>query len=78
MPLYKDILDESMSSDAEGALSLSISFADFSRHGSEEEFDTDDPFWEFINERKYPQKEEESEEDSEPVDGGEDERRNNE
>ena len=36
LPLYKDILDESMSSDAEGALSLSISSAGSSRYESEE------------------------------------------
>ena len=78
LPLYRDMLDESMSSDAEGPLSLSISFAGSSRHGSEEEVDTDDPFWEFINELKYPQKEKESEEDSEPVDEVEDEEINNE
>ena len=43
LPLYKDMLDESMSSDAEGALSLSISFEDSSRYGLKEELDTDDP-----------------------------------
>ena len=59
------------------ALSLSISSGGFSRYRSEEELDTDDPFWEFINEPKYPQKEKESEKDSEPVDEGEDEKRNN-
>ena len=63
LPLYRDMLDESMSSNAGGSLSLSISFTGSSRHGSEEELDTDDPFWEFINEPKYSQKEEESEED---------------
>jgi len=67
------MLDESMSSDAEGSLSLSISFAGSSRHGSEEELDTCDPFWEFINELKYLQKEKETEEDSEPDDEGENE-----
>ena len=69
---------ESMSSNAEGALSLSISFASSSRHGSEEELDTDDLFWKFINEPKYHQKEEETKEDSELVDEGEDEKINNE
>ena len=59
LPLYKDMLDESMSPDSEGALSLSISSTGSSRHGSEEELDTDDPFWEFIDEPKHPQKEEE-------------------
>ena len=72
------MLDESMSSDSEGTLSLSISSAGSSRRGSKEELDTDDLFWVFINERKYPQKEKESKEDSEPVDEREDEERNNE
>ena len=67
-----------MSSDAEGVLSLSISYASSSRHESEEVLDKDDPFWEFINEPKYPQKEEESEEDNESVDEWEDEEINNE
>ena len=67
-----------MSSDVEGALSLSISSAGSSRHRSKEELDTDNPFWEFINKPKYPQIEEESKEDSEPVDKGEDEEINNE
>ena len=44
LPLYKDMLNESMFSNAEGALSLSISSAGPSQHGSEEELDTDDPF----------------------------------
>ena len=78
LPLYKDMLDESMSSNAEGAFSLSISSEGFSQHRSEEELDTDDPFWEFINVPKYPQKEEESEKVSEPIDEGEDEEINNE
>ena len=56
LPLYKDILDESMSSDPECALSLSISSEGSSQHGSKEELDTDDPFWQFINEPKYSQK----------------------
>ena len=72
------MINESMSSDAEGALSLSISSAGSYRHQSEEKLDTDDPFWKFINEPNYPQIEEESEEDSEPVDEGEDEEINNE
>ena len=72
------MLDESMSSDPEGALSLSISSEGSSRHGSKENLDIDDPFWEFINEPRYPQKEKKSKEDSEPVDKGEDEERNNE
>ena len=42
--LYKDMLDESMSSNAEGTLSLSISSEGSSRHGPKEELDTDDPF----------------------------------
>ena len=71
------MLDESMSSDAEGALFLSISSAGSSRHRSEELLDTGDPFWEFINELKYPQIEE-SEEDKEPVDEGVDGEINNE
>ena len=50
LPLYKDMLDESMPSDTAGALSLSISSAGSSQHGSKEEFYTDDSFWEFINE----------------------------
>ena len=45
-----------MSSDAEGTPSLSISSEGSSQHGSEEELDTDDPVWEFINEPKYPKK----------------------
>jgi len=56
------MLDEIMSSDAEGSLSLSISLTGSSRHGSDEELDKDDPFWEFINELKHPQKEEDDEE----------------
>ena len=72
------MLDESMSSYSEGALFLSISSACSPRHGSEEELDTNDSFWEFINKLKYPQIEEESEEDSEPVDKGEDKKINNE
>ena len=71
--LYRDMLDESMSSDAGGSLSLSISFTCSSRHGSKEELDTEDPFWEFIDEPKYSKKEKETEEDSEPDDEGEDE-----
>ena len=71
--LYKDMLDESMSSDAEGTLSFSIFSACSSRHRSEEELDTDDPFWEFIDEPKHPQKEEEIKEHNEPDDEGEDE-----
>ena len=67
-----------MTSDAEGVLYLSISYAGSSRHRSKEEFDTDDPFWEFINKSNYPQIEKESEDDSEPVDEGEDEEINNE
>ena len=43
-PLYKDMLDESISSDAEGMLSLSISSTGSSRHESEEKLDTDDQF----------------------------------
>jgi len=77
LSLYEDILDESMSSDVEGALSLSTSSEGSSQYESEKELDTDEPFWEFIREPKYPQKEEESEEDNEPADGGEDEKRNN-
>ena len=73
LPLDRDILDENMSSDAGGLHSLSISFIGSSRHGSEEELDTDDSFWEFIDEPKYPRKEEETEEISEPDDEGEDE-----
>ena len=60
LPLEGDMLDESMSSDAGGSHSLSISFTGSSRHGSEEELDTDDPFWEFIDEPKHPQKEKET------------------
>ena len=78
LPLYEDMLYESISSDVEGTLSLSISSKSSSQHGSEEELDTDDIFWKFINELKYSQKEEESEEDSEPVDEEEDEEINNE
>ena len=44
LPLYRDMLDECMSSDAGGSFSLSISLTGSSRHGSEEELDTDDPF----------------------------------
>ena len=69
MPLDKEMLDKSMSSDVEGALSSSISSGDSSQYGSEKELDTDEPFWEFIDKPKYPPKEEESEE----VDGGEEE-----
>ena len=56
------MFDKSTSSDAEGALSSSMSSGGSSRYGSEEELDTDDPFWEFIDEPKYPLKEVESEE----------------
>ena len=34
------------------------------RYGSEDELDTDDPFWEFIDEPKYIHEEEESEDES--------------
>ena len=78
LPLYKDMLDESISSDAESTLSLSISSEGSSLHGSEEELDTDDPFQKFINELKCPQQEKESKEDSELVDEGGDEERKNE
>ena len=44
LPFHRDMLDESMSSDVGGSLSLSRSFTGSSRHGSEEELDTDDPF----------------------------------
>ena len=36
----------------------------FPRYGSENELDTDDPFWEFIDETKYRCEEKESEEES--------------
>ena len=36
----------------------------FSRYGSEDELDTDDPFWKFIDEPKYCYEQEESEEES--------------
>ena len=62
LPLDRDMLDESMSSDDRGSLSLSISLTGYSRHGSDEELDRDDPFWEFIDEPKNPQKEEDDEE----------------
>ena len=52
-PLDRDMLDESMSSDAGGSLS---------RNGSDEELDRDDPFWEFIDEPKKLQKQEDDEE----------------
>ena len=78
LSLYNNMLDESMSSDIKGVLSLSISSEGSSRYGSKEEFDIDDSFWKFINESKYPQKEKKSEEDSEPIDEREDEKRNNE
>ena len=54
LPLDRDMLDESMSSDAGGSLS---------RHGSEEELDRDNPFWEFIDEQKNPQKQEDDEDE---------------
>ena len=44
LPFFKDMLDESMPSNMEGALSLSISSESSSQHGSEEEIDIDDPF----------------------------------
>ena len=34
------------------------------RYGSEDELDTDDPFWEFIDEPKYKHEEEECEEET--------------
>ena len=43
LPLDGDMLDESMTSDAVGSLS---------RSRSDEELDIDDPFWEFIGEKK--------------------------
>ena len=52
LPLDRDMLDESMSSDGGGSLS---------RHRSDKELDRDDPFWEFIDEPKNPQKEEDDE-----------------
>ena len=73
LPFRRDVLDESMSSDVGGSHSLSISFMGSSQHESEEELDTDDPFWEFIDEPKHPQKEEVTEEHSMPDDEGEDE-----
>ena len=36
------------------------------RYGSEDELDTDDPFWEFIDEPKYIHEEEESEKEIVP------------
>ena len=36
----------------------------FRRYGSEDELDTDDPFWEFMDETKYRCEEKESEEES--------------
>ena len=44
LPLYEDMLYESMSSNVEGTLPLSISSGDSFRHGLEEELDTKDPF----------------------------------
>jgi len=35
-----------------------------SRYGSESELDTDDPFWEFVDEPKHKHEEEESEEET--------------
>ena len=67
-----------MSSDAGRSLSLSISFTGSSRHGSDEELDRDDPFWEFIDEPKHPQKEEEIEEYCELDDEKDDEEISNE
>ena len=46
----------------------------FSTRVEKEELDTDNPFWEFIDEPKHPQKKEETEENSEPDDEGEDEK----
>jgi len=43
LPLDGDMLDESMSSDAVGSLP---------HNRSDEELDIDDPFWEFIGEKK--------------------------
>ena len=43
MPLDEDMLDKSMSSNVEGALSSTVSSGGSSRYGSKEEFDTDDP-----------------------------------
>ena len=54
LSLYKDMLDESISSDAEGVLSLSISSEGSSQYESKEELDTDDLFWTFIIESNYP------------------------
>ena len=42
LPFYKDMFDETMSSDAEGAHSLSIFSEGSSMHRSEEELDTND------------------------------------
>ena len=73
MSLDEDMLDKSMSSDAEGALSPSMSSEGSSRYGSEEEFNVDDAFQEFIDEPKYPSKKKESEEECKEVDEGEEE-----
>ena len=37
-----------------------------SRYGSESEIDTDDPFWEFIDEPKHKNEEEESDDETVP------------
>jgi len=39
----------------------------FSRYEAEEELDTDDLFWEFMDESNYPPEEKQSEEESEGV-----------
>ena len=69
MPLYEDMLHKSMSSDAEGAFSSSMSSEGSSRYGPDEELSTNNPCWEFLDELKYPSKEVEIEE----VDKGEEE-----
>jgi len=55
--------EHSKSSDDECHIYSSMS----PRYGSEEELDSDDSFWEFINKLKYHPKEEESDKESERV-----------
>jgi len=54
LPLFEDMLEESMPSSVEGGFSLSSSYEDSSRYGSKEDLNIVDPFWEFIGESKYP------------------------
>ena len=62
--VFPIFLEHGKSSNDECEIYSSIS----SQYGSEEKLDTNDPFWKFIDESKYPLKEQEIQEDTEGVD----------